>query len=139
MSRRGLLALAALAPGAARAQAPEVLELAGQPVLALAAHPAVGPRLRAMAQGRQRLLAEAVRGEGPGLAVTGDWLHGRARAGEARVLLAFDTRTETVAIILYDGAAPALFVPPRFAPWPAALREAVEGFSPQVAAALRFQ
>ncbi len=139
MSRRGLLALALLAPATARAQAPEVLELAGQPVLALARHPAVGPRLRAMSQGRQRLLSDALRGEGPPLAVSGSWVHGRARAGEARVLLAFDTRTETVAIILYEGAAPSLFVPPRFAPWPAALREAVEGYSPQIAAALRFQ
>ncbi|MCX8135394.1 MAG: hypothetical protein N3D18_15695 [Roseococcus sp.] len=138
MNRRGLLALAALPPGAARAQAPEVLDLAGQPVLALATHPAVGPRLRAMAQGRQRLLSEALRGEGPPLAVSGGWVHGRARAGEARVLLAFDTRSEAVAIILYEGSAAALFVPPRFAPWPAALRAAVEGFSPQVAAALRF-
>ena len=139
MNRRGLLALAVLAPAPAFAQAPEVLELAGQPVLALATHPAIGPRLRAMSQGRQRLLSDALRGEGPPLAIAGDWVVGRARAGETRVLLAFDTRTETVAIILYDGGAPSLFVPPRIAPWPAALREAVEGFSPQVAAGLRFQ
>jgi hypothetical protein len=138
LNRRALIALT-LAPGAARAQAPEVLELAGQPVLALATHPAIGPRLRAMSQGRQRLLSEALRGEGPPLAIAGDWVVGRARAGETRVLLAFDTRTETVAIILYEGAAPSLFVPPRIAPWPVALREAVEGFSPQVAAGLRFQ
>jgi hypothetical protein len=133
------LALGLLVPATARAQAPELLELAGQPVLALATHPAIGPRLRAMSQGRQRLLSLALRGEGPPLAISGTWVHGRARAGERRVLLAFDTRTETVAIILYDGPAPSLFVPPRFAPWPAALREAVEDYSPQVAAALRFQ
>jgi hypothetical protein len=138
LNRRTLIVLA-LAPAAARAQAPEVLELAGQPVLALATHPAIGPRLRAMSQGRQRLLSEALRGEGPPLAIAGDWVVGRARAGETRVLLAFDTRSETVAIILYEGAAPSLFVPPRIAPWPLALREAVEGFSPQVASGLGFQ
>jgi hypothetical protein len=93
-----------------------------------------------MAQGHQRALAEAVRGAGPPLAVAeGRWIHGRARAEERRVLLALDTRTEQVALILYDGAQPLTFVPPRVAPWPAALRGAVEAFSPQVAAVLRFQ
>jgi hypothetical protein len=139
LSRRALL-LAALLPGAARADVPDALELAGQPLLALVMHPAVGPRLRVMAQGHQRALAEAVRGAGPPLAVAeGRWIHGRARAEERRVLLALDTRTEQVALILYDGAQPLTFVPPRVAAWPVALRGAVEAFSPQVAAALRFQ
>jgi hypothetical protein len=118
---------------------PDALELAGQPLLALVQHPAVGPRLRVMAQGHQRALAEAVRGDGPPLAVAeARWVHGRARAGERRVLLALDAWTEQVALILYEGAQPLAFVPPRGAPWPAALRGAVEAFSPQVAAALRF-
>lgn len=137
MNRRAL-ALLALAPGAARAQVPDALELAGRPVLALAQHAAVGPRLRLMAQGRQRMLSDALRGEGPGLAASESWIHGRARAGGLRVLLALDTRSEAIAIILFEGASPQLFVPPRFAPWPAALRGAVEAFSPEVAAALRF-
>lgn len=117
-----------------------MLALAGQPLLALALHPAVGPRLRVMAQGRQRVLSEALRGEGPPLAVSkGRWIHGRARNGEARVLLGFDARTEAVALILYEGSQPLVFVPPRFAPWPEALREAVTEFSPRIAEALRFE
>jgi hypothetical protein len=138
LSRRALL-VAALWPAAAAAQVPDALELAGQPLLALVQHPAVGPRLRVMAQGHQRALSDAVRGDGPPLAVAeGRWVHGRARAGERRVLLALDAWTEQVALILYDGAQALAFVPPRGAPWPAALRGAVEAFSPQVAAALRF-
>lgn len=131
--------MASLAPCAARAGAPEVLLLAGQPVLELARHPAVGPRLRAMSAGRQRVVSDALRGAGPPLAVTnGHWVHGYGVTAEARVFLAFDTHTETVVILLLEDGRPSLFIPPRVAPWTAALQAAVREFAPAMAAVMRF-
>ncbi len=138
MNRRALLALI-LAPFPARAEAPEVLELAGQPVLELARHPTVGPRLRSMSAGRQRLVSDTLRGSGPPLAIAdGRWVHGYGVTEEARVFLAFDTHTESVVILLLDGGRPSLFIPPRVARWPAALRPAVQEFAPEMAAQMRF-
>ncbi|UPY36032.1 hypothetical protein [Sediminicoccus sp. KRV36] len=138
MNRRAFLAIG-LAPGAARADAPEVLLLAGQPVLELARHPTVGPRLRSMSAGRQRIVSDALRGAGPPMAVTdGHWVHGYAVIPEARVFLAFDTHTESVVILLLEDGRPSLFIPPRVAPWPAALRPAVREFAPEMAAVMRF-
>ncbi|WP_424814349.1 hypothetical protein [Roseococcus sp. YIM B11640] len=127
----------------ARAQAPEVLALAGQPVVALAAHPTVGPRLRRMAAGRQRVVSDALRGPGPGLAVSeGRWISGHACAptgcGEAKVFLAFDTQTESVVIMLLEHDRPSLFIPPRIAIWPKALQPALVEFDPGMAGALRY-
>lgn len=136
MNRRALLALL---PATAQAQAPEVLLLAGQPVLELARHPTVGPRLRAMSAGRQRVVSDALRGSGPPLAVTdGRWVHGHGATGEASVFLAFDTQTESVVILLLEAGRPSLFIPPRVAPWPAALQPAVRDFAPEMAAVMRF-
>lgn len=137
MNRRSLLALALL-PAAARAEAPEVLALAGQPVLELARHPAVGPRLRSMAAGRQRLVSDTLRGHGPPLAITGPWIHGYGVTQVARVFLGFDTQTESVVILLLDDGRPSLFIPPRVAPWPVALRPALMEFAPEMAAQMRF-
>jgi hypothetical protein len=129
----------ACAPLSARAEAPEVLELAGQPVLELARHPTVGPRLRSMSAGRQRIVSDALRGEGPPLAVTdGRWVHGYGVTVEARVFLGFDTQSESVVILLLEGGRPSLFIPPRVAPWPAALRPAIRDFAPEMAAVMRF-
>lgn len=142
MNRRGLLAglllpLPVTIP--AWADAPEVLELAGRPVLELARHPTVGPRLRSMSAGRQRVVSDALRGQGPPLAVTdGRWVHGFGVIPEARVFLAFDTRTESVVILLLEDGRPSLFIPPRVAPWPAALLPAIREFAPEMAAAMRF-
>ena len=138
MNRRGLLA-GLLLPLPALADAPEVLELAGQPVLELARHPTVGPRLRSMSAGRQRVVSDALRGQGPPLAVTdGRWVHGFGVIPEARVFLAFDIRTESVVILLLEDGRPSLFIPPRVAPWPAALLPAIREFAPEMAAAMRF-
>ena len=138
MNRRIFLALI-LAPATARADAPEVLLLAGQPVLELARHPTVGPRLRSMSAGRQRVVSDALRGPGPPLAITDDrWVHGYGVIPEARIFLAFDTRTESVVILLLEEGRPSLFIPPRVAPWPAELLPAVREFAPEMAAAMRF-
>lgn len=138
MNRRALLALALL-PLTARAEAPEVLALAGLPVLELARHPAVGPRLRSMSAGRQRLVSDTLRGAGPPLAITDQrWVHGYGVTGEARLFLGFDTQTESVVILLLDEGRPSLFIPPRVAPWPAALRPALIEFAPEMAAQMRF-
>jgi hypothetical protein len=141
LNRRALLALVpfSFSTWGAHAQAPEVLELAGRPVLELARHPTVGPRLRSMSAGRQRVVSEALRGAGPGLAVTeARWVHGYGVIPEARVFLAFDTHTESVVILLLEDGRPSLFIPPRIAPWPAALRPAVRDFAPDLAAVMRF-
>jgi len=138
LNRRALLAFALL-PVTARAGAPEVLKLAGQPVLKLAQHPTVGPRLRSMSAGRQRVVSDALRGAGPPLAVTdARWVHGHAVIPLARVFLAFDTHTESVVILLLEEGRPSLFIPPRIAPWPVALRPAVREFAPEMAAQMRF-
>jgi len=138
LNRRALLALTC-APLTARGAAPEVLLLAGQPVLELARHPTVGPRLRSMSAGRQRIVSDALRGAGPPLAVTdGHWVHGYGVTAEARVFLAFDTHSESVVILLLEGGRPSLFIPPRVAPWPAALQPAVRDFAPEMAALMRF-
>jgi len=138
LNRRSLLLLA-LAPLPARADAPEVLALVGQPVLELARHPTVGPRLRTMSAGRQRVVSDALRGEGPGIAITdGRWVHGYAVIPEARVFLGFDTQTESVVIMLLEDGRPSLFIPPRVAPWPAALRAPLAEFAPEMAAVMRF-
>jgi hypothetical protein len=138
LNRRILLGLALL-PFAARAEAPEVLALAGQPVLELARHPTVGPRLRSMSAGRQRVVSDTLRGPGPPLTVTDDrWVHGYGVTEEARVFLGFDTRTESVVILLLEDGRPSLFIPPRVAPWPAALRPAIAEFAPEMAAQMRF-
>ncbi|MBY0336552.1 MAG: hypothetical protein K2X11_08055, partial [Acetobacteraceae bacterium] len=111
----------------------------GQPVAALAAHPAVGPRLRRMAAGRQRVVSDALRGpEGAPIAEAGPWLQGWAATEEARCLLGFDTHTENVVIMLLEGGRPSLFIPPRFAPWPEPLREAIRGFAPELYPTMRF-
>ncbi len=116
-----------------------MLLLAGQPVLELARHPTVGPRLRSMSAGRQRIVSDALRGAGPPLAVTdGRWVHGYGVTHEARVFLAFDTHTESVVILLLEDGRPSLFIPPRVAPWPAALLPAVREFAPEMAAQMRF-
>ena len=128
-----------MVPSGVKAQAPEVLLLVGQPVLELARHPTVGPRLRSMSAGRQRVVSNALRGAGPPLAVTdGRWVHGYGVIPEARVLLAFDTHTESVVILLLEDGRPSLFIPPRVAPWPAALQPAVREFAPEMAAVMRF-
>ncbi|MDB5415213.1 MAG: hypothetical protein JWR10_3548 [Rubritepida sp.] len=132
-----------LLPATARADAPEVLEIAGRPVVALAAHATVGPRLRTMSAGRQRVVSEALRGPGPALTITdGRWIHGYGCApegcGVAKVFLAFDTQTESVVLLLLEGGRPSLFIPPRIAPWPAALEPAVREFDAPMAAVMRF-
>ncbi len=80
-----------------------------------------------------------MRAPGPPLALAGGWVHGSAAHDEARVLLAFAWRTETVALLLLEADRPSLFVPPRIAPWPEALRDAVGAFAPEIAARLRFR
>lgn len=106
--------------------------------MALAAHPAVGPRLRRMAAGRQRLVSDTLRGTGPGLTWEGGWLAGHASAAAAHVFLAFEPASEQVALMLWEVERPSLFVPPRYAPWPAGLRGALGRFNPAILAGMRF-
>ncbi len=134
-SRRLLLAAPLLL--AAGPVPEEFSALPGQPVLALAVHPAVASLLRPASGGRQRLLSDALRGRGPGVAWEEGWLSGHAH-GEGHVFLAFEPRTERLALSLWDGNRPSLFIPPRAANWPEALRAPVTRFNPEVAALMRW-
>ncbi len=138
MNRRALPLL--LLPAIARADAlpAEYAALPGQPVVAMVAHPAIGPRLRTMVAGRQRLVSDALRGQGPAVVWEGGWLSGWGVAGETRCFLAFEPRAEQLAVMLWEGNNPSLFVPPRWAPWPEALRPAMRRFNPQIEAQLRW-
>lgn len=139
MNRRGLLLLALASPALAEEAVPEEFAaLVGQPVVALAAHPAVGPRLRRMAAGRQRLVSDALRGNGPGLVWEAGWLAGHSGLGEARVLLGYAPASEQVALMLWEGNSPSLFIPPRYAPWPEGLRGALRRFNPELEGQMRF-
>ena len=115
----------------------EFAALPGQPVLALAIHPAVAALLRPASGGRQRLLSDALRGTGPGVTWEGGWLSGHAH-GEGHVFLAFEPRTERLALNLWDGNRPSLMIPPRAAHWPEALRAPLTRFNPEVAALMRW-
>ena len=131
MNRREFLLAAISLP-------PEFDDLPGQPVLALAVHPAVFPRLRVMSAGRQRVVSDTLRGRGPSLAWQQAWLHGWAGTAAARVFLAYQPAAEQLALMLWEEGRPSLFIPPRWAPWPEALREPLRGFNPELEAQLRW-
>jgi len=133
LNRREFLAVAATGP-----TPDEFAALPGQPVLALAVNPAVFPRLRVMSAGRQRIVSDTLRGRGPGLGWHQGWLHGWAGTEEARVFLAYEPAAEQLALMLWETGRPSLFIPPRWAPWPEALREPIRGFNPELVAQLRW-
>ena len=116
----------------------EFAGLPGQPVIALAVHPAVFPRLRVMSAGRQRVVSDTLRGRGPGLGFSDGWLHGWAGTEAARVFLGYEPAAEQVALMLWEEGRPSLFIPPRWAPWPAALRVPLRGFNPELETQLRW-
>ena len=117
----------------------EFAALPGQPVLALAVHPAVFPRLRVMSAGRQRVVSDTLRGRGPALEWHEGWLHGWAGTDAARVFLAYDPAAEQVALMLWEEGRPSLFIPPRWAPWPQALRTPLRGFNAELEGQLRWR
>lgn len=131
------MALPVAAQGAA-ALPEEFAALPGQPVLALAVHPAVFPRLRVMSAGRQRVVSDTLRGRGPALGWQEGWLNGWAGTETARVFLAYEPAAEQVALMLWEESRPSLFIPPRWAPWPEALRAPLRGFHPELEAQLRW-
>lgn len=116
----------------------EFAALPGQPVLALAVHPAVFPRLRVMSAGRQRVVSDTLRGRGPEVVWQESWLHGWAGTDAARVFLAYEPAAEQVALMLWEEGRPSLFIPPRWAPWPEALRAPLRGFNPELETQLRW-
>lgn len=140
------LILALCLPGAAGAETPEdPRDLAGQPVLALATHPAVTLTLRQSTGGRQSAVARLARAPGPALRVTpdGGWIYGWgcvAATGCAAdgFFLAHDLRHAQLFVVLFEGGQPLLWVPPRASPWPAALEAPIREFSPAIAARMNF-
>jgi hypothetical protein len=145
---RLLLALLLLAPPVRAAAPPppaDPLALAGQPVLALAAHPAVVGTLRQATGGRQGAVARHLRLPGPSLRVIADrtiygWAcdAGAAGCGQDGIFLAYDATAGRIFLALVEGGAPIAWVPPRAAPWPAALEGPLRDFNPALAARLRF-
>jgi hypothetical protein len=117
----------------------EFAGLPGQPVVALAQHPAVGPRLRVVARGRQKQVSDTLRGTGPGMTWQGGWIAGWARLEEHRVFLGYNPRSEQLAVMLWVGNTSSLSVPPLMSPWPEGLREAMKGFNPQLEGQMRWE
>jgi hypothetical protein len=63
---------------------------------------------------------------------------GRNGSEEARVFLAYEPSAEQLALMLWEDGRPSLFIPPRWAPWPEALRLPLRGFNPELEAQLRW-
>jgi hypothetical protein len=142
---RLLLTLLLLVPPLRAAAArPDPLALAGQPVLALAAHPAVAGTLRQATGGRQGAVARHLRLPGPPLrALGGGTIYGwacdpDAGCGRDGIFLAYDAPGGRIFVLLVEDGAPIAWVPPRAAPWPAALEGPLRAFNPAMAARLRF-
>ncbi len=146
MIRRALALLLALAPAAARAQVPpeDPRALAGQPVLALASHPAVTLTLRQSSGGRQSAVARLARAPGPPLRVTPDgqvvygWGCGAAGCGADGLFLGYDAVRERLFVVLFAESQSLLWVPPRASRWPATLEAPIAEFSPEIAQRMRF-
>ena len=127
--------------GPAHAQpdrAPSPLELRGQPVPTLAAHPDVTVLLRSVARGRQTYVLRHLRSPEPGrLSVAEDryvfgWTCDGGACDEAGLFLGYDTRAERLYLLLLDGGQATLTVPTRRSPWPAAMVEAVLAVKPDL-------
>ena len=141
-----LAALPAMAvPARAGGTAEEVRALAGQPVLALAAHPAVSLTLRQATGGRQGAVARLARAPGPPLRLTpeGGFLYAWGCGAETDCttdgfFLAQDLAREQIFVVLFEGGQPLLWVPPRASPWPAALEGPLREFSRAIAGRMNF-
>ncbi len=140
-----LLLTMALA-GAAAAEPPEdTRALAGQPVLALASHPAVTLTLRQSSGGRQAVVARLARAPGPGLRVTpdGTYVYGWGCSAETSCttdgfFLAQDAVHAQIFVVMFERGQQLLWVPPRASPWPAALEAPLREFSPEIADRMNF-
>lgn len=91
-----------------------------------------------MSAGRQRVVSDTLRGRGPALSWHEGWLHGWAGTDAARVFLAYEPAAEQLALMLWEEGRPSLFIPPRWAPWPEALRLPLRGFNAELEAQLRW-
>ena len=145
--RRSLAAAVALPLLAAAAEAPpeDPRALVGQPVLALASHPAVTLTLRQATGGRQAAVARQARNPGPGLRITpdGGFLYGwgcgaRTGCGADGLFLALDLGRPQVFAVLFENGMPLSWVPPRASPWPAPLEGPLREFSAEVAKRMNF-
>jgi hypothetical protein len=137
------LALALLAaPAAAQDVDPRSLE--GQPVLALASHPAVRLTLRQSTGGRQSVVARLARAPGAALRLTPEgrylygWGCGEAGCTADGFFLGLDLEHEQIFVVIFAESAPLLWVPPRAAPWPAPLQAPLQEFSDAIAGRMRF-
>jgi hypothetical protein len=139
---RALLMLLVLAAPAAAQEDPRAL--VGQPVLALASHPAITLTLRQSSGGRQSVVARLARAPGPPLRVTPDgrylygWGCGAAGCGAEGFFLGLDLTHEQIFVVLFADAAPLLWVPPRASPWPAPLEAPLRAFSAEIADRMNF-
>lgn len=142
MIRAALALLLLAAPAAAQEVDPR--SLVGQPVLALAAHPAVTLTLRQSTGGRQSVVARLARAPGPALRVTPDgrylyaWGCGTAGCGADGFFLGLDLTHEQIFVVLFADGAPLLWVPPRASPWPAALEAPLREFSAEMPGRMNF-
>lgn len=141
---RALPALLLLLAGPAAAQEAEPRSLLGQPVLALASHPAVTLTLRQSTGGRQSVVARLARAPGAPVRITPDgrylyaWGCGGSGCTADGFFLGLDTLHEQIFVVLYADSAPLLWVPPRASPWPAELAAPIREFSVAIADRMNF-
>jgi len=119
-------------------RAPSALDLAGQPVSALAAHPDVVVILRSVSRGRQTYVLRHLRAAEPAPLHAAEeryvfgWTCDGGACAEAGLFLGYDTQTERLYLLLIDEGVASLTVPTRGAPWPAPMAEAVLALKPDL-------
>ncbi len=133
MRRLLALLLLAAAPAAAQPADETAAYYVGRPILALAGHPDAVALLRQVSGGHQRALAAALRAPGPPIALADGRLlyaHACLPAGCAvdGVFFGFDMVSARLYLLLTRDGSLVLQVPPRRAPWPAALEAPVAAF-----------
>jgi hypothetical protein len=117
---------------------PSPLELAGKAVSALAAHPDVSIGFRSVVRGRQTYILRhlrAVGGEGLRVAKTRfvfGWTCDGGDCAQDGLFLGYDSETERFYLLLLDEGSASLTVPPRGAPWPGVLADAVLAVKPDL-------
>ncbi|MFC0387810.1 hypothetical protein [Muricoccus vinaceus] len=125
----------------ARAQvdrAPSALNLVGQPVSALAAHPDVVVILRSVTRGRQTYVLRHLRAAEPGGLHSADdryifgWTCDGGDCPQEGLFMGYDTQTERLYLLLVDEGVASLTVPTRRSPWPAPMAEAVLAMKPDL-------
>ncbi|WP_376088229.1 hypothetical protein ACE7GA_15735 [Roseomonas sp. CCTCC AB2023176] len=131
-----LLLFALLLATPVRAE-PSPLDLAGQPVRALAFHPDLAIGFRSVVRGRQSIVYRHLHAMAPGLTVRDarfvyGWTCDGGDCARNGLFLGYDLAAEQFFLLLLDAGEASLTIPPRGAPWPAELAAPVLGLRPDL-------